>query len=61
MDRLGNQPYDGVYWPLGSRGSFALMGNHEMLLCVAEYWMIILYDNSYRMRWVNTHVAASVR
>lgn len=34
--------YDGVRWPLGSRGSFALMGNHEMYSGGQAYFFTFL-------------------
>ena len=34
--------YTGVYWPLGSLGSFALMGNHEMYSGGQGYFQTLL-------------------
>ncbi len=34
--------YDGVYWPHGKQGSFALNGNHEMLANGGPYFHVFL-------------------
>ena len=40
--RNSNNNYDPVTWPLGSRGSFALNGNHEMYANGVGYFDVLL-------------------
>jgi hypothetical protein len=43
-------PYLPVKWPMGSKGSFALNGNHEMYAEGSGYWRMILPRMGFRER-----------